>query len=84
MTMSKIITTRSVKWVVGEVDQPVFSDALTSVEIVDEGEGAGEFVQVSQTDEYGVVENINIPPDEWPELLNAITHAVRMCQEAKP
>ena len=82
--MSKIITTRSVKWVVGEVDQPVFSDALTGVGIVDDGEGAGEFVQVSQADADGITMHINIRADEWPELLNAVTHAVRMCQEAKP
>ena len=82
--MSKIITTRSIKWIVGEVDQPVFSEALTSVGIIDDGEGAGEFVQVSQADADGITMHINIRADEWPELLNAITHAVRMCQEAKP
>ena len=82
--MSKIITTRSVKWVVGEVDQPVFSEALTGVGIVDDGEGAGEFVQVSQADADGITMHINIRADEWPELLNAVTHAIRMCQEAKP
>jgi len=82
--MSKIITTRSVKWVVGAVDEPVFSDALTSVGIIDDGEGAGEFVQVSQADADGITMHINIRADEWPELLNAVTHAVRMCQEAKP
>ncbi len=82
--MSKIITTRSIKWIVGEVDQPVFSDALTGVGIVDEGDGAGEFVQVSQSDPDGITMHVNISPDEWPELLNAITHAIRMCQEAKP
>ncbi len=82
--MSKIITTRSIKWVVGAVDEPVFSDALTSVGIIDDGEGAGEFVQVSQSDEDGIKTNIKINPDEWPELLNAIGHAIKMCQEAKP
>ena len=82
--MSKIITTRSIKWIVGEVDQPVFSDALTGVGIVDDGEGAGEFVQVSQADADGITTNIKINPEEWPELLNAISHAVKMCQEAKP
>ena len=76
--MSKLITTRSVRWTVGAFDEPVHSEALTSVEII--YEGAGEFVQVSQNDEYG----IKINPDEWPELLNAISHAVKMCQEAKP
>ena len=80
----KIITTRSVKWIVGPVDESVHSDALTSVEIIDEGEGAGEFVQVSQSDEDGLTTRIKISPEEWPELRNAIDHAVKMCQEAKP
>ena len=80
----KIITTRSVKWIVGPVDESVHSDALTSVEIADEGQGAGEFVQVSQSDEDGLTMRINISLEEWPELMNAIDHAVKMCQEAKP
>ena len=77
----KIITTRSVKWIVGPVDESVHSDQLTSVEIIDEGEGAGEFVQVSQSDEDGLTTRIKISPEEWPELMNAINHAVKMCQE---
>ena len=78
----KTITTRSVKWIVGAFDEPVHSDALTSVEIIDEG--AGEFLQVSQSDEDGRTMRIKISPEEWPELMNAINHAVKMCQEAKP
>ena len=77
----KTITTRSVKWIVGPVDESVHSDALTSVEIADEGQGAGEFVQVSQSDEDGLTMRINISLEEWPELMNAINHAVKMCQE---
>ena len=80
----KTITTRSVKWIVGPVDESVHSDALTSVEIIDEGQGAGEFVQVSQSDEDGLTMRINISLEEWPELMNALDHAVKMCQEAKP
>ena len=80
--MSKIITTRSIKWIVGEVDQPVFSDTLTSVEIIDEGQG--EFVQVSQNEDECMNQKIKVSPEEWPELQNAINHAIRMCQEAKP
>ena len=80
--MSKLITTRSVKWTVGAFDEAVDSEALTSVEIIDEG--AGEFVQVSQSDPDGITMHVNISPDEWPELLNAISHAIKMCQEAKP
>ena len=82
--MSKLITTRSIKWTVGAFDEPVHSSALTGVEIADEGEGAGEFVQVSQSDEDGLTTRIKISPEEWPELMNAISHAVKMCQEAKP
>ena len=77
--MSKLITTRSVKWTVGAFDEPVHSDALTSVEIVDEGQG--EFVQISQCDEDRADEKIKISPEEWPELMSAIDHAVKMCQE---
>jgi len=80
--MSKIITTRSVKWVVGAVDQPIFSESLTSVEIIDEGQG--EFVQVSQSEDECVSQKLKVSPEEWPELQNAINHAIRMCQEAKP
>ena len=80
--MSKLVTTRSVKWTVGAFDEPVHSDALTSVEIIDEGQG--EFVQISQCDEDRADEKIKISPEEWPELMNAINHAVKMCQEAKP
>jgi hypothetical protein len=71
-----------VKWVVGEVDQPVFSESLTSVEIIDEGQG--EFVQVSQSEDECVSQKLKISSEEWPELLNAISHAIKMCQEAKP
>ena len=82
--MSKLITTRSIKWTVGDFDEPVHSNALTGVEIADEGEGVGEFVQVSQSDEDGLTTRIKISPEEWPELCSAITHAIAMCQEAKP
>lgn len=75
----KIITTRSVKWIVGAVDESVHSDALTSVEILDEG--AGEFVQISQCDEDRADEKIKISPEEWPELRNAIDQAIKMCKE---
>jgi len=78
--MSKIITTRSVKWVVGPVDQPIFSELMTEVSIADEANG--EFVQVSQTGELDDAANpsIKISPAEWPEIQNAINHAIRMCQ----
>ena len=79
--MSKLITPRSIKWTVGAFDEPVHSDALTYVEINDEGEGAGEFVQVSQSDEDGLTTRVKISPEEWPELMSAIDHAIKMCQE---
>jgi hypothetical protein len=75
----KIITTRSVKWIVGPVDESVYSDELTSVEILDEG--AGEFVQISQRIALIVREKIKISPEEWPELRNAIDQAIKMCKE---
>lgn len=82
--MKKLITIRSVKWIVGAFDEPVHSDALKGVEILDDGDGAGEFVQVSQSDEDGLTVRVKISTEEWPELRNAIDHAIAMCQEVKP
>ena len=63
---------RAIKWtVVREKELPV--DILaTDIEIV--GEGAGEFVEVTQhTEESGKVQ---IDPEEWPAIREAIDCAV--------
>lgn len=70
------MTTRSIKWVHGPKDEPIFSETSTDIEIVDEA--GGEFVEVHQHhDGYG---KIGITPDEWPTLRKAIDHAVRQCK----
>ena len=68
---------RAIKWtVVREKELPV--DILaTDIEIV--GEGAGEFVEVTQhTEESGKVQ---IDPEEWPAIREAIDCAVKLCRK---
>ena len=68
---------RAIKWtVVREKELPV--DILaTDIEIV--GEGAGEFVEVKQhTEESGKVQ---IDPEEWPAIREAIDCAVKLCRK---
>ena len=49
----------------------------TDIEIV--GEGAGEFVEVKQhTEESGKVQ---IDPEEWPAIREAIDCAVKLCRK---
>ena len=60
--------------------EPLFSELATRVEI--EIESSGEFVQVSQTrgDEFGKIE---ITPEEWPALREAIDQMIALCRGAK-
>ena len=70
------MTTRSIKWVHGPKDEPIFSETSTDIEIVDEA--GGEFVEVHQHHHgYG---KIGITPDEWPTLRKAIDNAVKQCR----
>jgi hypothetical protein len=72
------LETRVIKWIIMQAGQPIYSERSTEVEIVDEA--AGEFVEVSQSDEgYG---KIGIGPDEWPSIRAAIDDAIKQCREA--
>jgi hypothetical protein len=77
------LETRVIKWIIMQAGQPIYSERSTEVEIVDEA--AGEFVEVSQSDEgYG---KIGIGPDEWPSIRAAIDAAIKQCRDmggAKP
>jgi hypothetical protein len=74
--VGRTMTTRSIKWVHGPKDEPIFSETSTDIEIVDEA--GGEFVEVQQHhDGYG---KIGITPDEWPTLRKAIDHAIKQCR----
>ena len=56
--------------------EPIFSEAATRIEIVDEA--AGEYVVVSQCgDNEGKVQ---IEPDNWPEIRIAIDAMIKECR----
>lgn len=63
---------------VGPADELLFSEMVTTVEIVDES--GGEFVEVSQ---HGAPEigKIQISPEEWPALRAAINRMMRQCRD---
>ena len=68
---------RAIKWTVVREKEPLFDILATDIEIV--GEGAGEFVEVKQhTEESGKVQ---IDPEEWPAIREAINCAVKLCRK---
>jgi len=70
--------TRVMSLLVVPVRQPAHSEMATTVEIVDEA--AGEFVEVEQ---HGRVDigKIQINPEEWPALREAIDRMIKECRE---
>jgi hypothetical protein len=68
MTQYKIRTTRLT---VGPVNEPLFSQKQTNVEIKDDS--AGEFVEISQNHATG---KILIDPEEWPHIKDAVSELV--------
>lgn len=68
---------RAIKWTVVREKEPLFDELATDIEIM--GEGAGEFVEVKQhTEESGKVQ---INPEEWPAIREAIDCAVKLCRK---
>ena len=63
---------------VGPQDEPLFSEMVTTVEIVDEA--GGEFVEVIQHGGEGIGK-IQISPEDWPALRAAINRLVRECRD---
>jgi hypothetical protein len=70
---------RITKLAVGPAGEQLFSEMVTTVEIVDEA--AGEFVEVEQHGGHGIGK-IQINPEEWPALRSAINRMVKMCKDA--
>ena len=70
--------TRVTALVVLPVGQPTFSEMATTIEICDEA--AGEFVEVTQ---HGRVDigKIQINPEEWPSLREAIDRMIKACRK---
>lgn len=75
-----IYETRTLSMIHIPKDEPIFVEAATIVQIVDEA--AGEFVEVSQENrpEHG---KISIDPDEWPSLRDLIDKMVGECRPVK-
>jgi hypothetical protein len=77
--MKKIVyETRITRLTVLAVDQRLYHESATSVELEDEA--AGEFVVVTQTLGDG---GIRIDPDEWPQLCDAIHRMVESCRSVE-
>jgi len=77
--MSKM-QTRVLSLAVVPGDQPICSEMATVVTIVDES--GGEFVEVCQTGRVDVGK-IQINPEEWPALRDAIDTQINACREDK-
>lgn len=69
--------TRVTALVVLPVGQPTFSEMATTVEIADEA--AGEFVEVKQRGRIDIGK-IQINPEEWPALREAIDRMIAGCR----
>ena len=71
--------TRPIKWIVQPVSEPIFSKQATTVEITDEA--AGEFVTVQQQSDAPNGRAITIDWEIWPQLRDAIEHALSLCED---
>ena len=56
----------------------IFSEAATDIVIQDEA--AGEFVEVIQSDDNVAMGTIQITPEEWPILREAIDEMIAECR----
>lgn len=73
--MSEKYIIRPVAWVVKPINEPLFSEQATRVEIVDEA--SGEFLEITD----GNCQKIRLDPAEWPELNEVIDRAVKWCNK---
>lgn len=69
---------RTTQVMVVPVGEPIFSEMVTTVTIVDEA--AGEFVEVRQSG-VGTEGTIRIGKEEWPAIQDTITSMLRACKE---
>jgi hypothetical protein len=68
---------RTIKWTVVREKETLLDALATDIEIV--CEGAGEFVEVTQHTEES--EKVQIDPEEWPAIREAINCAVKLCRK---
>lgn len=69
---------RCTNWIVVPEGEPIFSEMATHISIEDEA--CGEYVRVTQ---YGAKAKceININPEEWPILRDAIDSMIAECRK---
>ncbi len=72
-------TTRPLGLIVLPIGEPTFSEMATKITV--EGEGAGEFLVISQdARESG---SISITSEEWPSIVKAVNILLEQIREAK-
>jgi len=69
---------RTTSMTVAPVGQATYSEMATTVEIADEA--AGEFVEVKQRGRVDIGK-IQINPEEWPSLREAIDRMIKACRK---
>ena len=72
--------TRTMSLLVIPEGEPSFSEQGTEVRIVDEA--GGEYVEVEQSG-HASLGKIQINPEEWPALREAIDRMIGMCRNPK-
>ena len=73
---------RTIAVLVNKPAEPILFEMATKVEICDEA--AGEFLKVSQSNDKAENGTIQITPEEWPVLREAIDMMIKECREEKP
>ena len=75
----KSIIQRCTQITVAPEDEPIFSELATSITIEDEG--VGEFLKVSQINDHAKKGTIEITPEEWPTIRDAIDVMIAACRK---
>lgn len=70
---------RPISWAVAPQGEPTYSEMATTICIEDEA--GGEFVEVCQSGRAGLGK-IQINPDEWLSLRDAIDNAIKSCRDS--
>ena len=65
--------TRTTKMIVGVKGDPIFSESITAIEIIDEV--AGEFLEISQDGK-----KLRFDKDEWVHVRAAVNKMFKLCR----
>jgi hypothetical protein len=68
--MNREYETRVTRLTVNVIDEPIFSEMATHIQIEDEA--AGEFISVHQQSDHAKAGVVNITAEEWPHIKAAI------------